>query len=84
MILNNLNEVCVSRLKTVLLMDKNENPQKIKNVIKSEIKNILKNYMELDDLDFDLSLFVNKVGLYELNIHCLSKRIILANSYLDI
>ena len=52
--MNNLEE----RLNKALILDKHFNPEKIRNVIKSDIFQVLKNYgdIEADGLDFDITI----------------------------
>ena len=38
---------CENRLKNMLIKDKQDNPQKVTGVLKSEILYVLKNYMEI-------------------------------------
>lgn len=42
-------EIGNKRLVNVLIKDKNQNPSKIVNILKSEITEILSSYTELDD-----------------------------------
>lgn len=42
-------EIGRDRLKNVLVKDKNHSPNRLRNILKSEITEILKNYIELDD-----------------------------------
>jgi septum formation topological specificity factor MinE len=61
-------KIGVDRLKKVLISDKHFNPERIKEVIKSDILYILKNYtdVEADDLNFEID--VNEEGGYKINI----------------
>ncbi len=40
------------RLKNVLLSDKNLNPERLTNVLKSEITQLLSNYMNIEKINF--------------------------------
>lgn len=42
-------EIGNDRLLNVLVKDKNHSPNRLRNILKSEITEILKNYVELDD-----------------------------------
>lgn len=42
-------EIGSTRLFNVLVNDKNQNPARILNILKSEITNVLSSYAELDD-----------------------------------
>lgn len=52
--MNNVEE----RLSKALILEKHFNPEKIRNVIKSDIFSVLKNYGEIEakDLDFDIEI----------------------------
>ena len=65
---NNPAKVGVDRLKKVLISDKHFNPERIKEVIKSDILYILKNYtdVEADDLNFEINVENN--GGYKISI----------------
>lgn len=66
--MNNL-VICENRLKSILVVDKKENPLKIINVVKSELLYVLKNYMDINAENFDVEIFVNEKGEYVLNIN---------------
>ena len=65
---NELQLLCENRLKQVLFNDKKENPQKIINIIKSEILYILKNYMEIKAEDVDIDIQLDENGNYKLEL----------------
>lgn len=52
-----MNEI-EERLNKALILEKHFNPEKIRNVIKSDIFSLLKNYGEIEpkDLDFDITI----------------------------
>lgn len=58
----------VNRLKNVLNIDKNDNPIKITNVLKSDLLYLLSNYMEISPDDLNLSIEVGQGGTYKLEI----------------
>ncbi len=60
--------VCTERLRNVLINDKKDNPNKILNVLKSDILYVLKNYMEISSDDLDLNINVTSVGTYKITI----------------
>ena len=68
------------RLKNVLGSDKNQNPEKMKKIIKSEVFYILKDYFELDsdDLSVNIDMENNK---YSVKILFVSNTIKLANTF---
>ena len=47
-----------NRLKNVLVIDKQDNPLKIVKVLKSDILNVLSNYMDITNDDLDLTITV--------------------------
>lgn len=68
-------KIGVDRLKKVLISDKHFNPEHIKEVIKSDILYLLKNYtdIEADNLQFDIN--VSNDGGYDINIVGSCKRL---------
>ena len=48
--------VCENRLKNIIVADKQENPIKIKKVVRAEILQVVRNYFDvsMDDVDFDI------------------------------
>lgn len=76
--------MCETRLKNVLVKNKEDNPSKIKNVLKSEILYILKNYMEISAENLDLDIFVDNNGYYQLQLLAKARRIKPASSFVDI
>lgn len=76
--------MCESRLKNVLVKNKEDNPLKIKNILKSEILHILKNYMEVSAENLDLDIFVDSSGYYQLHVVAKSRRIKPASSFVEI
>ena len=67
--------LCAERLKNVLINDKKDNPNKILNVLKSDILYVLKNYMEISCDDVDLSIQVTHAGTYTVSMIANVKRI---------
>ena len=80
---SNLDVVCTQRLNNIMQVDKGQLPAKLNKVLKSEVARVIKNYMGINDEDFDVNIDLNNSGYFELNIHVLSKRIIMANSFCD-
>ena len=66
---------CISRLKNVLVLDKQQNPLKIIEVLKSDIIQVLSNYMEIDYEDVDLNIVVNQNGTYDLELKSIVRRV---------
>ncbi len=65
----------------MLVIDKKENPQRIERVIKAEIFHILKNFFDMRNEDLDLSLEVDSLGRYVLNMTCVSNTIKIAKCF---
>lgn len=65
-----MNEValCNQRLKTVLINDKKDNPNKILNVLKSDLLYVLKNYMEINSECLDLDITITSSGTYNITM----------------
>ena len=66
---------CENRLKNMLIKDKQDNPQKVTGVLKSEILYVLKNYMEIKDYDLDVDINIGADGYYHLIIQADCKNI---------
>ncbi len=60
--------VCTERLRNVLINDKKDNPNKIINVLKSDILYVLKNYMEINSDDLELNINVTPTGTYKITV----------------
>lgn len=59
---------CENRLKNIMIKDKANNPQKISNVLSSEILYVLKNYLEINDYDLDIDVSIADSGCYHIKI----------------
>ncbi len=77
--MNNLAVIGDDRLKNVLALDKRENPNKISAVLKSELLNVLRNYMDIRPDDVDFAICVNAKGNYTLQLTADVKRLKVAN-----
>lgn len=77
---NELQLLCENRLKQVLFNDKKENPQKVLNIIKSEILYVLKNYMEIKAEDMDININLDEFGTYSLEISAKINRLKMVSS----
>lgn len=60
------------RLENVLVKDKSENPNKVAEILKSDILELLKNYMDVEDLDVDFEVSADG---YVLNVEANASRI---------
>ena len=66
--MNNELVVCNERLRNVLKSDKKDNPNKIINVLKSDILYILKNYMEITSDNLEVNISVTSTGVYNVTV----------------
>ena len=60
------------RLQNVLLKDKQQNPKVILNMLKSDLKNLLENYMEIATLNADIEI---ENGFYKLKVEANARQI---------
>lgn len=67
--------ICEDRIKKILHKDKNDNPQYILNVLKSDLLQLLSNYMDIkaDMLSLDICVLEN--GVYKIFVEGYSKRL---------
>ena len=64
----------VNRLDNVIKKDKQNNPQYMKEVIKSDIFYILNNYFEVQFDDIDISVDLTDNNMYNLRINAMGDR----------
>ena len=64
-----------NRLKNVLVIDKQDNPLKIVKVLKSDILNVLSNYMDITNDDLDLTITVDEYGNFIFNAYSKVRRL---------
>lgn len=76
--------MCETRLRNVLVKNKEDNPLKIKNILKSELLYVLKNYMEVTAENIDLNITINNSGYYQLDLIATARRIKPASSFIDV
>ena len=69
---NNLQNLVNSKLEKILIRDKKQNPKNLENHLKSDIKNLLNNYMEISDFEL---CFNTEKNYFVLNIKVVSNRI---------
>ena len=60
------------RLEKVLIKDKKENPKKMCDILKSDLKFLFENYMEINNLDLDFEMVDGK---YQAEIKVQAKRL---------
>ena len=71
------------RLKHILIADKHFDPQRIKQVIKSDVFNILRDYLELDPENVFIDIELNSNGEYHLKIDAIANRMKIFGSLPD-
>ncbi len=64
-----------ARLKQILVADKEENPLRIINVLKSDLLNTIKNYMEINNNDLDVSITIDEYGFFVFNAYAKVRRL---------
>lgn len=72
-----------NRLRQVLVTDKQDNPLRIYNVLKSDVLFALKNYMDISANDLNLDITVDEMGCFNIDIHCNVRRLKSLNAFLD-
>ena len=75
---NEMQLICEDRLKKVLIRDKNEDPKHIMNVLKSDMLQVLNNYMDIKSENLDIEIVVLENGAYKLLMEGYSNRIKIA------
>ncbi|MBQ0017451.1 MAG: cell division topological specificity factor MinE [Clostridiales bacterium] len=72
-----------NRLRQVLIADKHFNPERIKEVIKSDMYNVLKNYAEISPDDVFIDIELNSSGMYHFKFDAIMKRLKIFGSLPD-
>lgn len=66
---------CEERLKEMIVIDKQDSPQKMNKLIKSEIIFLLKNYFDLTADDVALNIDVDEYGRYIISMSASARNI---------
>ena len=69
------------RLNRALVLEKHFNPEKIRNVIKSDIFSVLKNYGEIETKDLHFDIVILDDGSYEVEFKARLNRIKVIKSF---
>lgn len=64
-----------NRLKNILVADKEENPLKVIQVLKRDLLDTLKNYMELNGEELDVTITVDEYGFFVFNSYARVRRL---------
>ncbi len=68
-------KIGADRLKKVLISDKHFNPERVKNVIKSDIYSLLINYADISSETLDLKIEINENGGYNISVNAKANRL---------
>ena len=60
-------------MKKILANDKSQDPEKLKKIIESDIEQVLRNYVELDELGVECDIDIDVDGIH-FNIYARAKR----------
>ena len=71
-----------NRIKSMMINDKKENPNKIVGLLKSEIFYILKNYMDVKLEDIVLDICIDNNGKYVVSFNVEASRMYLVNHFI--
>lgn len=71
------------RLKHILIADKHFDPQRLKQVIKSDIFAVLRDYMELESDKLFIDIELNSNGEYHLKVDAIANRLKIFGSLPD-
>lgn len=63
------------RLKNILISDKHFNPEYLVKVLRSDMLDLLLNYMNILPQNIDISIFVDEKGVYNLKISAKTDRL---------
>lgn len=66
---------CEERLKEMIVLDKQDSPQKMNRLIKSEMVFLLKNYFDVTAEDVSVDLDINEQGRYTIVVSALARNI---------
>lgn len=69
------------RLEKALVLEKHFNPERIRNVIKSDIFSVLKNYGDIQHKDLDFDIVILDDGSYEVMFKARLNHIKVFNSF---
>ena len=65
----------------VITYTKDINPKKLVPVIRSEIINVLSNYLHINSDNVHMDIIVNKDGFFELRLRAISSKLCLVNYF---
>jgi septum formation topological specificity factor MinE len=75
-------KIGVERLKKVLISDKHFNPERIQEVMKSDILTVLQNYTDVDSEQITFLIEVNPQGGYDIKVNASCSRLKILGSIL--
>ncbi len=59
---------CETRLKNMVIRDKENNNYRIGNILKAEILYVLRSYFDLHEYDMDIDISITENGMYHVSI----------------
>lgn len=72
---------CEERLRNIIVLDKQDTPQKISRLLKSELLYLLRNYFDVCAEDFDLNISVNENGNFFINVNAEARTMKIAHIF---
>ena len=72
---------CENRLRAMIISDKQNTPQRINKVLKSEIIFVLKNYFDTTSEDVDVDIQIDEFGKYNIFINAEARGIKVARVF---
>ena len=63
------------RIKNILKKDKEKISQPLLNMIKSDLFNVVKSYLDVNQNDISIRYFINEEGIYEIDLKIKTNRI---------
>ena len=77
-------ESCEDRLRSMMVLDKQEGVYKLNKILKAELLYLLKNYFETTAEDVDVVVVPDKFGGYELNVKVRARAIKIVHVFNDV
>ena len=74
---------CEDRLKSMIISDKQENPEKINRLIKSELLYLLKNYFDICSEDMLVNITIGDNGRFLLDIKVEARDMIIPKMFVS-
>ena len=72
--MKNTDLIAMQRLQSSIVADKRFKPDNLSKVLKSELLNVIENYLLVDSNNISVNLKINDFGFIELNVTAIAKR----------